>query len=151
MSSDYIEEETGKIERFLQDKHRAVQQMEAQMQAKMQQANTHLVSTNPYMNAMPNTLTQGIGGLMQSPAQIKLREGVLLDADGKELSPEWRGAEIDRFERDMQSSQQWRVVFYSKWSTSKVRVYLSAETYSGKEVNEMARTFMEALNQRRLG
>lgn len=82
--------------------------------------------------------------------EFKMEFGVMY-LGSSELADDWRGAQITGFTREMRS-MQWDITLVSKWDKSlAVHVYFDAEDTTGKEVNELAKTFMEALNQRRVG
>ena len=104
-----------------------------------------------YQNALlqQNQYTQAAtqaSGLMDF-----LPEFGVLYLHNKELPAEWAGAKITSFNRSV-SRDNWHIQFESKWDKALViNLYLDIEEYNGKEINEMARTYMEALNQRRVG
>jgi len=75
----------------------------------------------------------------------------VLYLNNKELPADWAGAKVTEFQR-LVARENWHVQFESKWDKAlEIHLYLDVEEYNGKEINEMARTYMEALNQRRVG
>jgi len=104
-----------------------------------------------YQNALlqQNQFTQAAtqaSGLMDF-----LPEFGVLYLNNKELPADWAGAKVTEFKR-LVARENWHVQFLSKWDKALViNLYLDIEEYNGKEVNEMAATYMEALNQRRMG
>lgn len=69
---------------------------------------------------------------------------------GEQLPENWRGAEIEKWDRAV-AEGRWRVTFVSQWADEEIYIYFDMEAYSGAQVNEMAETYMLALNQRRVG
>lgn len=90
----------------------------------------------------------------QAPPQTDFTpEHGVLYLHSKELPADWCGAKITEYRRDIGVvGSRWVITFASKWDKAlAIRVYLDAEELNGKEVNAMAQTYMEALNQRRAG
>lgn len=74
---------------------------------------------------------------------------------GQPLPEDWAGAKIDKYDRSVNGSgttaARWMYQFSSKWGTDKITLHLDAQQLSGKEADEIAQTYMEVLNQRRVG
>jgi hypothetical protein len=101
---------------------------------------------------MTGSIANGTAGqnAAQAAPDFKPEFGVLY-INNKELPADWAGAKITEFQRQVRP-KHWYVYFTSKWDkTLEIHLYLDVEEHNGKEVNEMARTYMEALNQRRVG
>lgn len=81
--------------------------------------------------------------------EAKAEKDVLLWKD-RPLPEDWRGAEYREWRRDVFDGC-WRLRFKSPWTTTEITVLLDMETNSGADVNKMAGTFLEVINQRRLG
>ena len=91
------------------------------------------------------------GTVYQSALRDFVPEFGVLYLNSKELPADWAGAKVTEFQRRA-TDKSWHVQFLSKWDKAlSINLYLDIEEYNGKEVNEMARTYMEALNQRRVG
>jgi len=75
--------------------------------------------------------------------------GVLMIGD-KPLPADWRGAYYETVNRQAMADC-WRVTFTSKWSDTMITVRFDLEKFSGAEVNAMAQTYLEAINQQRQG
>ena len=108
------------------------------------------------MNQLGNSLTGLPPGLMPStggndvnPLKTKAEYGTLY-MNGRELPDDWRGAMYTGFDR-VAMKEAWKLVFKSPWANDKIEVYIDLEKHSGAEVNAMAKTFIEIINQRRLG
>lgn len=69
---------------------------------------------------------------------------------GEPLPEDWQGALYTRKVRSMEG-RHWRVVFSSPWSHENIEVYFDSDQYSGQEVDKLTETFLEVINQRRLG
>jgi hypothetical protein len=99
---------------------------------------------------------QGVNQLTQSIAQqkvhpVKAKEGVLM-WQGRELPENWRGAEYKMGIRSLNAdSKQWKFVFHSEWSSDTIILWLDPDTYSGSEADKIAETYLETINQRRVG
>ena len=88
---------------------------------------------------------------MQQVKPVQEREEILL-FKGEELSTDWRGASYDSFQRSIrQVSRQWRVDFHSKWASDTIMIWFSMDKYSGAQVDDLAKTYLEVINTRRLG
>lgn len=91
-------------------------------------------------------------GQMKEVTPYKPPLGVLLfNSTKKEVPQDWRGPEIDAFKRGRHDNGTYAVAFTSKWGNVDIVMFISSEEHSGKEADEMAKTFMEVLNQRRVG
>ena len=91
------------------------------------------------------------GTVYQNALQDFVPEFGVLYLHNKELPADWAGAKITAFQRRA-TDKSWHVQFLSKWDKAlSINLYLDIEEYNGKEVSEMANTYMEALNQRRVG
>jgi hypothetical protein len=67
------------------------------------------------------------------------------------LPDDWAGAKITSFKREA-FDKGWRLVFESKWDPALyIQLWLDIEEVNGTEANTIAATYMEALNQRRIG
>jgi len=74
--------------------------------------------------------------------------------NGKPLPPEWRGAEYTAYTRSLNNygdHNYWRLNFTSPWTSGALQAYFDAETHTGAQVEGIAKTFLEVINQRRLG
>lgn len=113
-----------------------------------------LVGNGPYTSTAidPAFLQQQVTMLKgEVAAQMQVEFGVLY-LHNKPLPSDWAGAKITEFQRRVHNGTRWEVMFTSKWDKSlDIRLYLDLEEHNGKEINEAARTYMEALNQRRVG
>ena len=70
--------------------------------------------------------------------------------NGAPLPAEWRGAEYAGIERSTFNTF-WELRFSSKWSGEYIYVHLDLNKHSDDEVNKLAQTFLEVINQRRVG
>lgn len=72
---------------------------------------------------------------------------------GAPLPAAWRGAEYDVCQRTLVGVDHphWHLEFGSKWTSERIHVYLDAEKVTGEEAHRLSQTFMEAINQRRMG
>lgn len=130
----------------------------AQLGAMAQQAGGSIYGTTGIAGAYDNVLTHGSNIASTTISKLsKLSKPLIpplnvLTLNGKELAPEWRGAEITSVTREpLHTYTCWLLRFISKWSTDQVHMYLSMEEVSGKDADAMGETFKEALNQRRVG
>lgn len=69
---------------------------------------------------------------------------------GNPLPADWKGSHYDRFERRI-AGDRWHIVLFSRWTEDAIVVFLELDAYSGADVNALAKTYLEAINQRRLG
>ena len=97
----------------------------------------------------------GLGTVSQSSYQeaqssFQPEFGVLYD--GKTPLPDdWAGAKITSVEREA-NSLGWCIRFKSKWDGRlQITLWLDIEQVNGTEAHTIASTYMEALNQRRVG
>jgi hypothetical protein len=74
----------------------------------------------------------------------------VLYMNGHQLEADWRGAEYKDYVRTV-NTKVWILRFRSEWSSDEIVVHLDIDAYSGTEVNKLAETYLEAINQRRLG
>jgi hypothetical protein len=82
---------------------------------------------------------------------IEEKEEVLM-FQGREMPSDWRGASYQGFNRAIvQASHQWKVTYISKWASDSILIWFSMDKYSGEQVDELARTYLEVINTRRLG
>lgn len=101
--------------------------------------------------------TVGMRSLMREEARTALKavqsglaeEGVLMFR-GAPLPENWRGAHYRSY-AIAQVSSQWRITFGSDWSELSIMLWLSATTYSMDAASKVAETYLESINQRRLG
>jgi hypothetical protein len=109
------------------------------------------ITGRDYQNAL---LGQAQAQAMQSATIAKQDfrpEFGVLYLHNKELPADWAGAKITEFQRRA-DQKWWQVQFSSKWDKAlTITLYLDIEEYNGTQINEMARTYIEALNQRRVG
>lgn len=114
-----------------------------------------IVGNGPYSAIDPAFLQQQVTMLKgEVAAQVKdfTPEFGVLYLHNKPLPSDWAGAKITEFQRRVHNGTRWEVMFTSKWDKAlDIRLYLDLEEHNGKEINEAARTYMEALNQRRVG
>lgn len=117
-----------------------------------------IADQSAYQQALMNQQLYGLGITNQAglsapniaKQDFKPEFGVLY-MNGTELPADWSGAKITSYKRTV-GDARWVVLFESKWDKSlEIRLYLDMEELNGKEVNETANTYMEALNQRRAG
>lgn len=106
----------------------------------------HMIHTNGsagLMNVAQKQMAQNM------TSRMSMDFGVLY-LDGKPLPDDWHGAKItDHVVRV--SEEGWFVEYRSKWSDKIIYLRLDHEEMSGKEARAVALTYLEALNQRRLG
>ena len=81
------------------------------------------------------------------PAEDK--EGVLFFRGG-ELPEKWMGAHYDSYQRVV-VGKQWKISYSSPYSSDTIMLWLSSEQFSGQDADKVARTYLETINQRRLG
>lgn len=104
-----------------------------------------LMNQQVYSQASMNQAAQNIAKETFNP------EFGVLYLHGKEMPADWAGAKITEFQRRV-DTRYWHIQFSSKWDKAlEINLYLSVDEHNGKEINEMARTYIEALNQRRVG
>jgi hypothetical protein len=101
------------------------------------------------------TLVQGLSSIQGSGYQevqssFKPEFGVLYN--GKEQLPhDWAGAKITSVKREARA-KGWLITFISKWDSGlRIQLWLDIEQVNGTEAHTIATTYMEALNQRRVG
>jgi hypothetical protein len=82
--------------------------------------------------------------------EVKPQFGVLYS--GKEPLPDdWAGAKITSYKREPRETG-WLITFVSKWDSGlRIQLWLDLEAVNGTEAHTIAATYMEALNQRRVG
>lgn len=107
----------------------------------------------------PGALPQGLGISQQAIASgnnaVNLLKkaasefGVLL-LGNKELPDDWRGARYDWFER-IARRECWELRFKSTWSNDTIMVLIDNEETNGAQATAIGNTYLEAINQRRLG
>lgn len=89
--------------------------------------------------------------VQQTPKSAKEKEGVLI-WQGRELPEVWRGAEYMFGTRAfVPLSRQWRIEFRSDFSMDTIMLWLDPDKHSGEEADKIAATYLETINQRRLG
>lgn len=73
--------------------------------------------------------------------------------EGAPLPSDWRGAEYTEYSRTFKGREHpyWEVSFNSKWCPTPIFARFDAEKHTGEEVERIAKTFLEVINQRRLG
>lgn len=121
------------------DNSTAAQQNAIMQKAMMQQMTTGTGLAQNMQNAYPPTGKEFVPDF-----------GVLY-THNKELPADWAGAKITSYRR-ICTGTRWQVMFSSKWDKAlTIELFLDIEELNGKDVNEMAATYMEALNQRRVG
>ena len=97
---------------------------------------------------LQNLMTEAVERLAKS--DFKPEFGVLY-MHNAEMPGDWAGAKITDYKRTS-DGKRWHIAFSSKWDKSlDIRLYLDIEELNGTEVNAMAATYMETLNQRRVG
>ena len=106
-------------------------------------------------NALQGVFSTSIGVSMgtgqQTPKSAKEKEGVLI-WQGRELPEVWRGAEYKFGTRAfVPLSRQWRIEFRSDFSMDTIMLWLDPDKHSGEEADKIAATYLETINQRRLG
>ena len=87
--------------------------------------------------------------LQNIPKQVRYPFGELYTRN-QPLPVDWRGAEYGEVEREVENGC-WKLTFSSKWTHETIIVHLDLQTLSGEQVDRMAKTFLEVINQRRLG
>ena len=140
----------------------------------MQLQRTYGMSDNDMNNIFGGRVSgQGIGGqlgqannqsgaamnqLMQSrlsPAQQQVmkpaeeKNGVLMFR-GAELPDKWMGAFYAMVNR-IPVGKQWKISFNSEFSSDTIMLWLSMDEFSGNDADKVAATYLETINQRRLG
>lgn len=99
----------------------------------------------------------GIGGAQgvfpaAIPAALKKETGALYWRGHNKLPEDWRGAEITSVARRYTPDTKcYELSFTSKWGQDVICLYLDAEKHSGVEADKIGETYVEALNQRRVG
>ena len=103
--------------------------------------------------AAQNQPAQGsMGALAQQGTQVKPiteKEGVLFFRGGV-LPEKWMGAHYDSYQRAV-VGKQWKISYSSPYSSDTIMLWLSSEQFSGQDADKVARTYLETINQRRLG
>ena len=105
--------------------------------------------------AAQNQISNNVGQMLQNtgmgtsvkPAEEK--EGVLFFRGG-ELPEVWMGAHYNSYQRAV-VGRQWKISYSSPFSSDTIMLWLSSEQFSGQEADKVARTYLETINQRRLG
>lgn len=93
----------------------------------------------------------GWGTAPQAPKPMQEKEGVLF-WQGRELPEVWRGAEYKIGARSFNAtSRQWKIEFRSDFSKDTIMLWLDPDKHSGEEADKIAATYLETINQRRLG
>lgn len=105
------------------------------------------------MNAAQNKLMQNVAnGAMAQGVPLKSAEeknGVLMFRGG-ELPDKWMGAHYSRVAR-VPIGRQWKISFSSEFSSDTIMLWLSMDEFSGNDADKVAATYLETINQRRLG
>lgn len=88
--------------------------------------------------------------------QQKIPEPVVYGEILRAGSPiqEWRGAEFQYGNRaicEHHNHRYWKINFISPYCSDLLCINLNADTHSGEDADRIAKTMLEALNQRRLG
>jgi hypothetical protein len=91
----------------------------------------------------------GMASVAQGMKPAEAEEGVLL-FHGAPLPEKWLGAHYALGVR-APVGKQWRINFTSEFSSDTIMLWLSMEKYSGIEADKVAATYLETINQRRLG
>lgn len=97
--------------------------------------------------------SQAYGNTPKAPQEVKPAITGQLMWKGAPLPAEWRGAQYDICTRTLTGTKypHWVLEFESKWTTDRIYVYLDAEKITGEEALRLSETFLEVINQRRLG
>lgn len=143
VDAQHIREQVDAQQRRIQEHADKVQFIEA-----VQQQGLIANNTDRYQFGLTGGLGVGQQGV-QHPAKSK--EGVLF-WQGREMPEVWRGAEY-KFgsRRFVAMSHQWQVSFVSDFSSDTIMLWLDPDKHSGEEVDKIAATYLETINQRRLG
>ena len=108
---------------------------------------------NQMMNAAQNQLATGLANsaALQNAATkpAEAEEGVLMFR-GAPLPDKWMGAHYDTTSRAV-VGRQWKISFMSDHSSDTIMLWLSVDQYSGNDADKVAATYLETINQRRLG
>jgi hypothetical protein len=133
--------------RFMQQQplSHSMAQLNAQAQNMAMQA-----ANNSAMNAQQSAVfgTGMANGAGQAKSALA-EEGVLM-WQGRVLPENWRGAHYSKFNR-ASIGPQWRISMTSEWSSDTIMLWLSMDKYSGEDADTVARTYIETINQRRVG
>ena len=76
------------------------------------------------------------------------------ESSGKPIPDDWRGAQLTGWDRSIlfhSNHPRWVYRMRSDWGNDIVLLHLDANEVSGGEADKIAGTYMEALNQRRIG
>jgi len=125
------------------------------MLAKQAMGNNAMASAQA---SMAQNSLMGLGPLYNQVflAQQDIQKPVIYGEILRAGSPiqEWRGAEYEYGHRSMRESgghRYWQVDFVSPYCGDVLFLNLDADKHSGEDADRIAKTMLEALNQRRLG
>ena len=120
---------------------------------------------NPYagaghsgqLGAAHNQLAMGANQLMQKAAMAQPqgmkpaeeKNGVLMFR-GAPLPDKWMGAFYAMVNR-VPVGKQWKISFNSEFSSDTIMLWLSMDEFSGNDADKVAATYLETINQRRIG
>ena len=112
------------------------------------------------MHNVPITNTTGAPWRLHNTPEkeVAFEYGVpYASSSGKPIPDDWRGAQLTGWDRSLEGTNtngthpRWAYRMFSDWSNDVVVLYLDANEVSGGEADKIAGTYMEALNQRRIG
>lgn len=142
------------VQAQLEAQQRRAQEKADQMQsinAMQQQGLQSSIANNALQGVFSTSIGVSTGIGQQTPKSAKEKEGVLI-WQGRELPEVWRGAEYKFGARAfVPLSRQWRIEFRSDFSMDTIMLWLDPDKHSGEEADKIAATYLETINQRRLG
>jgi hypothetical protein len=107
-------------------------------------------TTSAAMNQMLQNATMGAGPVQGTASKsAEAEEGVLMFR-GAVLPDKWMGAHYGVTNRAA-VGKQWKISFTSLYSSDTIMLWLSMDEFSGNDADKVAATYLETINQRRLG
>lgn len=155
VDAQHIREQVDAQQRRIQEHADKVQSIQGAMSAQDLQNNIAAHNSAIQSNMLTGVFGTSIGVAMgvgqQAVKPTKEKEGVLF-WQGREMPEVWRGAEY-KFgsRRFVAMSHQWQVSFVSDFSSDTIMLWLDPDKHSGEEADKIAATYLETINQRRLG
>ncbi|CAB4241129.1 hypothetical protein UFOVP228_27 [uncultured Caudovirales phage] len=100
-------------------------------------------------NQLTGVMGTGLANQTMGMKPAEEKEGILFFRGG-EMPDRWLGAHYSRIAR-VAVGKQWKISFTSEFSSDTIMLWLSMDQYSGNDADKVAATYLETINQRRLG